>query len=389
AAKADEVFTATALLVVVGAALAMEAVGLSMAMGAFIAGVLLAESPFRHQVETDIEPFRGLFMGLFFIAVGMNLDLELVADHILLIVFSGVALVIMKAVLIFLLARAAGSDRADAIRIAAVLCQGGEFGFVLFGEALNAQVMSVANAPLLNAVVTLSMAATPLAVLIGQRLATRVAPPEADEDMDGVKRIEDAPEETKGAPIIVAGFGRAGQVVAQLLRMRGYAVTLIDNNPRRIRIAESFGAEVFFGDARRLDVLATADADAAQAIFLCLNDREGARLALERIRDRFPNTKVYAMTYDRFSMMELEQAGAHHVARETFESALALASEALRDFGDGDAIEDLVEEFRRRDAQLLKSQADFGAHEGLRKLRETYSLESTDDGVERTPQRDG
>ena len=156
---------------------------------------------------------------------------------------------------------------------------------------------------------------------------------------------------------------------------RGYEVTLIDNNPRRIQVADSFGSEVFFGDARRLDTLANAGAADAKAIFLCIDDRDGARQAVERIRSRFPNTKIYASTYDRFTMLELEKAGADIVERESFESAIALAKKALEEFGDGAVIDDLVAEFRRRDQQLLRLQAEYGAVEGLRRLREGFSLE--------------
>ncbi len=367
-ASADEVFTAAALLVVVAASAVMNAAGLSMALGAFLAGVLLAESEFRHQLETDIEPFRGLLMGLFFLSIGMGMNLADVAAEWSAVLAGVVALLGLKAAILFLLTRSMGSNRSDAVRIAATLCQGGEFGFVLFSVALSEGVMGPRDVTILNAIVTLSLAATPFIVMAADRMAAKLETERGDAELRGVAEAPDA-------PIIVAGFGRFGQVVGRILRLRGYEVTLIDNDPRRIQLANSFGNEVFFGDARRLDTLANAGAEQAKAIFLCIDDRDGARLAVERIRTRFPNTKIFASTYDRFSLLEMERAGAHVVERESFESAIALTRKALDEWGDGDVAEDLIGEFRRRDAQLLKLQAEFGAYEGLKKLREGFSLE--------------
>ena len=371
-AHAEEVFAAAALLVVVASALAVDAAGLSMALGAFLAGVLLAESAYRHQLETDIEPFRALLMGLFFIAVGMTLNLTVFQEYLGLILASVVVLAALKIGVLYALALYMGSSRKDALRIAATLSQGGEFAFVLFGEAMGEGLMSVTNGGLLIAIVTLSMALTPLWVFAAEWMAAQ----EKEEDQEGgVTRLEDAPEDERSAPIIIAGFGRSGQVVARILRQRGYDLVLIDNNPRRIRMAETFGNQVYFGDARRLDTLATAGADKARAIFLNIDDRDGARLAVERITNRFPNLKIYATTYDRFSQIEMEQAGAHTIERQYFEGAINLARRAMTEFGDGDVVEDLIEEFRRSDDKLLRYQARFGAHEGLKKLREGYSLE--------------
>ncbi|MEL6980305.1 MAG: monovalent cation:proton antiporter-2 (CPA2) family protein [Pseudomonadota bacterium] len=371
-AHAEEVFAAAALLVVVAAALAMNAAGLSMALGAFLAGVLLAESEYRHQIETDIEPFRALLMGLFFIAVGMTLDLSVFSEYLGLIMLSVVVLAVVKVGVLYLLALRMGSSSGEALRIAAVLSQGGEFGFVLFAQAADSGLMGPANASILTAVVTISMALTPFLVFGAEWLERRGVP---EDEMEGLRRLEDAPEAERKSPIIVAGFGRTGQVIARILRQRGYELTLIDNNPRRIRFAETFGSIVFFGDARRLDTLATAGGDEARAIFLCIDDRDGARLAVERIRTRFPNMKIFASSYDRFSMLEMETAGAHVIERQCFEGAVSLARKALEEFGDAEIIEDLLEEFRKADEKLLRYQARFGAHEGIKKLREGFSLE--------------
>jgi Kef-type K+ transport system membrane component KefB/voltage-gated potassium channel Kch len=371
-AKADEVFTASALLVVVGSALLMHAVGLSMAMGAFIAGVLLAETEFRHQLETDIEPFRGLLLGLFFMSFGMTVDWSLVIENIFVVLGGAVGLFALKAALLAALAAMMGSPRRDALRIGATLGQGGEFGFVLFAAAAATGLLSTETRSLLTAVVTISMLLTPFAI----RAAERAVPHgDAEDHEEGLDRLDGAKHAPK-ARIIVAGFGRVGQVVARVMRLRGYDVTLIDNSPRRIRMAATFGNQVYYGDASRLDVLRSAGGESADIIFLCIDDRDGARDAVSRIRERFPDAAIFADTYDRFSEWELREAGATDVVRETFESAVELARRGLHHLGDADVAEELIEEFRRRDAELARLQNEYGAHAGLEKLREKYSLEA-------------
>ena len=365
---ADEVFTAAALLVVVASALLMHFVGLSMALGAFLAGVLLAETEFRHQLESDIEPFRGLLLGLFFMSFGMTVDWPLVGREVLLVVGGALGLFALKAALLWGLARAFGSSAPDAVRIGATLGQGGEFAFVIFAAAAATGSLSLQLNSLLSAVVTLSMVLTPLAIRLAGRLQPRVV-----DDGDGLEDVSRAPN----ARIIVAGFGRVGQVVARVMRLRGHDVTLIDNSPPRIRMAATFGNKVYYGDARRLDVLKSAGAEQADIIFLCIDDRDGARAAVEKIRERFPHPAIFADTYDRFSEWELRNAGAEEVVRETFESAVELSRRALLRLGDADdAVAELIEEFRRRDAELARLQNEYGAQGGLRKLREKYSLEA-------------
>lgn len=365
--KADEIFTAAALLVVIAAALLMEEVGLSMATGAFLAGVLLAETEYRHQLESDIEPFRGLLLGLFFMSFGMTLDWEMVRDLWYLVLGGALGLFAVKAAVLIALARIFGSNGTEAVRIGATLGQGGEFAFVLFGAAVVSGVLEGAERSLLSAVVTLSMALTPLALVLADRWAAR-APEDGGEGMEDASA---APENS----IIVAGFGRVGQVVARIMRLRGYDVTLIDNSPRRIRMASTFGAKVYYGDASRIDVLRSAGADKARMIFLCIDDREGARAAVERLRERFPDAILLADTYDRFSQLELFEAGAHEVVRETFESAVELARRGLDHMGDGEVANELIEEFRRRDAERTRLERDLGTQKALEKLRDKYSLD--------------
>ncbi len=365
--RADEVFTAAALLVVIVSALAMHAVGLSMAMGAFIAGVLMADTEFRHQLETDIEPFRGLLLGLFFMGFGMLVDWHLVASEWWVVIGGAFGLFALKGGLLYGLARLMRSSHFDAIRIAASLGQGGEFAFVMFTAAGASWILGGRDVSILSAVVTLSMLLTPFAL----KLADRRRPAEPEE-VGEVEDVSKAPQ----AKVIIAGFGRVGQVISRIMRLRGYEVVLIDKSPRLIRMGANFGNKVYYGDARRVDVLKHAGAAEADIIFLCIDDRDGAREAVERIRDRFPDAAVFADTYDRFTEWELREAGAHEVVRETFESAVELARRGLHRLGDGDVAEDLIEEFRRRDAELSRLQHEYGAREGLQKLREKYTLKS-------------
>lgn len=367
--KADEVFTAAALLVVVLASLLMQWAGLSMALGAFIAGVLLAETEFRHQLEGDIEPFRALFLGLFFVGVGMSVDWNVAADWWHAAIAGAIGLFAIKAAGLFALTRMAGSGRDDALRIGGTLGQAGEFGFVVFALAAGDGLITGEAEALLTIMVALSMALTPLAVKgVDRWIARSDARREAGETFRG-------PEEAEPSKVIVAGFGRTGQVVARILRMRGYSVTLIDNAPRRIRLARTFGTEVFYGDATKQDVMRAAGVAEAEAVFYCVNDREGARLAVERMHERYPNIPVFVAAYDRFQELELRAAGAVHVQRETLESAISLAATGLRQLGDDNVIDEIVEQFRREDAELMRLQAEHGMREGAEKMRAKYSVD--------------
>ncbi|MEM7496804.1 MAG: monovalent cation:proton antiporter-2 (CPA2) family protein [Pseudomonadota bacterium] len=366
--RTDEIFTAMALLVVAAAALAMQAAGLSMALGAFLAGVLLAESEFRHQLETDIEPFRGLFLALFFMSVGMGVVWPVVFEWWWLVLLSAIVLYAGKAAFLWVLTRSAGSTPSAALRISALLGQGGEFGFVILGVGTAAGLWQQETSTIISAIVVLTMVMTPLAVAAADR-ATRKG---EGGGMDGIDGVDAAP---KGASVIVAGFGRFGQVVARVLKLRGYEVTLIDRDPERIRIAESFDNKVYFGDLRRSDVLKIVGAEEAHAIFLCGDDPAATAKALEKLRARLPQTPIFCRASDRFEQTRLEKLGATGVVRENFESALVLARDALGSLGDGEAAEDTIEEFRRRDAELLTLQAQFGAHGGYEKMREQFTLD--------------
>ena len=367
-ARADEVFTAAALLVVAAAALVMQSVGLSMALGAFLAGVMLAETEFRHQLETDIEPFRSMFLGLFFIAVGMSVDWRMTIDNWWIVLDGAIILFTIKAVILYWLARWRGSGHRDARRISGTLGQSGEFAFVLLALESSNGLIDGVDAGLLTAVVGVSMAITPVIV---KGIDWWEAREDRRREAGGQQPVE------PGGPgsVIVAGFGRTGQVVARILRMRGYDLTLIDNSPKRIEIARGFGDRVLFGDGSRLDVLSMAGAREARAIFLCINDREGAQKAVTRLRERFPDTLIMAMTYDRFSLIEMRAAGVDEVVRETFESAVRLAHDGLARMGDNADLDALIEEFRRRDEELIRLQIEHGAHQAVARMREKYEIE--------------
>lgn len=366
ASGSGELFTAAALLVVIGSALAMDLVGLSMALGAFIAGVLLAESEFRHQLETDIEPFRGLLLGLFFMGFGMTLDWMLVVANWWIVLGGALGLYLVKGAVLYGLARLFKSSHMDALRIASVIGQGGEFAFVMITLALGVGLFEGELPAILSAIVTFSMILTPLAMALSDRVLARGG----DGSLHDMKGVEHATR----AKVIVAGFGRVGQVIARIMAMQDVDVTLIDNSPRRIRIARTFGTEVYFGDARRLDVLETAGAAEADLLFLCISDRDGAPESVAKLKERFPNLQIFADTYDRFSEVDMRRAGADFVVRQTYESAIALASAGLVEIGEGAFAEDIIDEFRRHDAERLDLETEHGTEKALDILRERYEL---------------
>ena len=271
ASRAREVMTAAALLVVLGSALAMQLGGLSMAMGAFLAGVLLSESSFRHQLEADIEPFRGILLGLFFLGVGMSVDLAVIGADWGFILMGVAAYMAVKGLVIYAVARALRAAHAEALERAVLMAQGGEFAFVLYAAAAGAGIIDATTHAILTATVILSMALTPLMVIALDRFGPKAAP-----STDGVE----APEDLVGSALIV-GFGRFGQIASQPLISRGCSVSIIDTNPTNIRLAEGFGFKVYYGDGTRLDILRAAGAENARAILICVDEPEAARRIAE------------------------------------------------------------------------------------------------------------
>jgi CPA2 family monovalent cation:H+ antiporter-2/glutathione-regulated potassium-efflux system protein KefB len=289
AAKAREVMTAAALLVVLGSALVMQLGGLSMAMGAFVAGVLLSESSFRHQLEADVEPFRGILLGLFFLGVGMSLDLTVIAANTGLILMGVAAYMAVKALLIYGVARALRASHAESLERAALMAQGGEFAFVLYAAAAGAGIIDGTTNAVLTATVILSMALTPLMVIAFDRLG-----PKAVASTDGME----APEDLVGSALIV-GFGRFGQIASQPLISQGCSVSIIDTNAQNIRLAEGFGFKVYYGDGTRLDILRAAGAETARAILICVDDPAMAKHIAELAKAEFPLAPVLARARDR------------------------------------------------------------------------------------------
>ena len=355
AAKAREVMTAAALLVVLGAALAIQFGGLSMAMGAFLAGVLLSESSFRHQLEADVEPFRGILLGLFFLGVGMSLDLTVIAANWVLILTGVAAYMVVKSLVIYAVARLLRAGHAEATERAALMAQGGEFAFVLYAAAAAAGIIDGPTNAILTATIILSMAVTPLMVIAFDRLG-----PKATASTDGVE----VPETLAGSALIV-GFGRFGQIVSQPLIARGCSLSIIDTNPAAIRVAEDFGFKVYYGDGARLDILHAAGAATARAILICIDDRDAARRIAAIAKAEFPLVPVLARARDREHAIALLQAGVAYQLRETLESALAFGEQALRTLGDDpDAARAAMAEIRRRDAERLALETVGGVHAG-------------------------
>ena len=343
AVKAREVMTAAALLVVLGSALLMDVGGLSMAMGAFLAGVLLSESTFRHQLEADIEPFRGILLGLFFLAVGMALDLRVVAADAGLILSLVAALMVAKALCIYVVARIMRSPHGEALDRAVLMAQGGEFAFVLFAAASAAGVIDARADANLTAVVVLSMAFTPLVVLLVRWLL----PDRTGPSMEGIDEADGL-----SGSVLIIGFGRFGQVMSQSLLARDVEVTIIDTDIEMIRSAGEFGFKVYYGDGTRLDVLHASGADKARAIAVCIDNRVAANRIVELARGEFPQARLLVRAFDREHALELVALGVDYHIRETFESAVLFGRAALEEVGvDATEAQSVSEEVRRLDAE--------------------------------------
>ncbi|MEP9371457.1 monovalent cation:proton antiporter-2 (CPA2) family protein [Mesorhizobium sp. KR1-2] len=353
--QAREVMTAAALLVVLGSALAMQLSGLSMAMGAFLAGVLLSESTFRHQLEADIEPFRGILLGLFFLAVGMSLNLRIVADNWQMVAFYVLAYMMAKATGVYLVARITGASQQIAVERAVIMAQGGEFAFVLYSSAMAVGIIDGEANAILTAIVILSMVLTPLA-LVGLRYLT----PEVEQSLDGV----DVAEDLSGS-VLVIGFGRFGQIASQPLLLRGVDVTIIDNDVEMIKAAATFGFKVYYGDGTRLDILQTAGAGRARAVLICVDKGQTAVKIAEQMQAEFPLVTVLARAFDRGTAMDLIQIGVDYQMRETFESALAFGQATLEQLGvDREEAADTIADVRERDAARLDAQLVGGLQAG-------------------------
>jgi glutathione-regulated potassium-efflux system protein KefB len=354
ATRTREVMASAALLVVLGSALLMDLGGLSMAMGAFTAGVLLSESTFRHELEADIEPFRGLLLGLFFMAVGMSLDLDVVAMNWQLIAVAVPGMMATKALCIYVVARIMHSPHAEALDRAVLMAQGGEFAFVLYSAAAAGGIIDATVNANFTAIVVLSMVLTPLVVIVVRRLA-----PPAAQSMEGIP-IADGLE----GSVLMIGFGRFGQVVSQALLAKGVDVSIIDADIEMLRAAKEFGFTVYYGDGTRLDVLRASGAGKARAIAVCVETQATANVIVELVRSEFPQAKLLVRSHDREHSRQLVGAGVDYQMRETFESAILFGGAALRQLGvsDEDA-DEIVATVRQRDAERFALEVAGGGYE--------------------------
>jgi monovalent cation:proton antiporter-2 (CPA2) family protein len=348
ATRSQELFMATALTLIVGITLEMEFVGLSPALGTFLAGVVLAESEFRHELEANIEPFKGLLLGLFFISVGASIDFELVADKPGLIVGLVVSLIVAKFLVLLMVGRVFKLNLADNLMFAFLLAQGGEFAFLLFSFATQNRVISPELANLLIVVVVMTMIATPLLMITYERL---IRP----RFVDCVSPREDEEIDAGPNPVIVAGYGRFGQIVSRLLTADGIQTTLLDHDSGQIEMTGRFGYKVFYGDASRVQLLQSAGAEEARLLVIAIDDRDKAVQMVVSAKQFFPQLKVLARAFDRSHAYELMEAGADVVTRETFGSALVMGEEALKLMGYDDAhAYRVMRTFKRHDEEGLK-----------------------------------
>ena len=355
---AREVMLIAALLVALGSAMLLHLVGLSMALGAFIAGVMLADSSFRHTLEADIEPFRSLLMGLFFMAVGMTFALDVVIDAWPLILLGVLSVMSIKGALLWALSRLFGASNTDALRIATTLPQGGEFGFVLFSAAFAHGLMNEDEKSTLIAVVILSMMLTPFVCAIYDRIATSLR-------AHGV-----APEVVESfgeasTNVLICGFGRFGMVAAQMLAAEGIAITAMDRDAKRINYARKLGYKVYYGDITRADVLRSAGAGEAAVIALCVENDEVMHRAIGCIRENFPTARIYCRATDRAHAIDLTREGVDFHIRETFESGIVFGRAALAALAiPPERIADIEEDVRRRDFERMQMQLAGGLFAG-------------------------
>ena len=348
AAKAREVMTAAALLVVLGAALLMQVSGLSMAMGAFLAGVLLSESTFRHQIQADIEPFRRLLLGLFFLGVGMSLDLSVVAQNWQLILSGVLAMMFAKALMIYIVARLTKSRHTEALDRALLMAQGGEFAFALFSTAVSAQVIDNTVKSNLTAIIVLSMVLTPILGIVFKRFTET-------KDQINLDNVNIA--EGLSGSVLMIGFGRFGQVTSQLLLARGVDVTIIDNDIDMIQNAEKFGFKIYYGDGCRLYILHASGAATAQAIVVCVDSKETTNRIVELVTHEFPLAKLLVRSYDREHSLYLVKQKVDYMIRETFESAIKFGGVILQELGvDEDEVQRIADEIRERDNERFETE---------------------------------
>jgi glutathione-regulated potassium-efflux system ancillary protein KefC/glutathione-regulated potassium-efflux system protein KefB len=344
-----EVFTAAALLLVVGAALITSKIGLSPSLGAFLAGVLLADSEFRHELEADIEPFKGLLLGLFFIAVGMSANLTLVRDEPLAILGLAVGLIAAKSALMYVVARMDRAPSDTAQRLALAVSQGGEFAFVLFAAAAALGILEPRTSQILVVVVTVSMLLSPPAFAFQDWLLARWAERHAAPEFDAISG--------PGNPVIIAGYGRVGQILSRVLRMCGVPFTALEVSYQQVDFVRRFGSKVYYGDASRVELLEAAKAGEAKLFVLAIDDVEASVKTAEVVRRHYPDLPILARARNRVHLFRLRDLGVKFIWRETFPASLEMAREALLSLGfDAAASDRAMTLFKQHDEKQIESQ---------------------------------
>jgi len=375
-----EMFVVAGLFTVLGSAWVMESLGLSTALGAFIAGVMLADTPYRHELEADIEPFRSILLGMFFLAVGMMLDLGVIAENPFFVVSMAIALIAVKTLIILAIGLAVGMAWRAALALGLLLSQGGEFGFVLFTQAQNGGLISGETSSLFGAIVTLSMAATPFLMMAASRMRQ---PSSGDSEREGPS----SKGRSDGASALVIGYGRFGQTVSQMMTAAGIRVTLIDSKVDQIDVAGEFGAKVYYGDGTRMDLLRQAGATEATVIAFCIDKDQLTTELLEGVREAFPQASVFVRAFDRRTIIKLRGAQVQEMVREVMESAVVMGRAALTGLGLSlQEIERAENSYRTRDKERLDVQLEGG---DLRAGKERFMpREGGQVGDDVTPQQD-
>lgn len=344
-----DIFTAAALLVVIGTALLMEQAGLSMPLGAFIAGVLLADSEFRHEIGAQLDPFKGLLLGLFFIAVGMSVNLGLLQDHAPVLIGVAAGLMLFKFLVLYGISRGTGNNHDAARNLAISLAAGGEFAFVVFDAARRYQILDEQMAEMLTLVIALTMIFSPVLFLLNDRFFARWSEQRTEPEYDHI----DEP----GNPVVIFGFGRVGQIVSRILHMHGIRFTALENNPTQVDFVRRLGNKIYYGDATRLELLHSAKAAQAKVFVLAINNIETSVRVAELLRRHYPHIPIYARAHNRLHSYKLMDLKVEVIYRDTFFSSLMLARDILRGLGvPAQETQRTVDMFRVHDENLLLRQ---------------------------------
>ena len=349
ATRIRELFTAITLVIILGVASLMLSIGLSAALGTFIAGVLLADSEYRHELEADLGPFKNLLMGLFFIGVGMSVNLDLIVSRPLLILALSIGYIIIKILLVYVSGRIFKLSKNNSKLMALTIGQGGEFAFVIFGIVLTYQMADPDVLAILTVVISISMAISPILLLLNDKFEAVVCKEKSNPSYDQIHN--EAPE------VIIAGFGRFGQIFARILRTQKIPFTAIDRDPNQIDLVRKFGNKVYYGDASRLDIMEAAGASKAKYFIIAIDDISDSVKTAQTIKEHFPHIKIYARSRNRGHTFDLMDQGVTHIKREVFDSSLNFASDLLKDMGmENEKVDDIIKKFAQHDQDFIAVQ---------------------------------